>query len=555
MLALNLSYLRICLIHRLTAFVFAENRPKKRVDLLDQPSRRFLMLQNHRQIALDDLQKRSHRRRVDSTHQSNPAFPLQHQRSHLQAPVFFLVEPQQLRQLANHEGGAASAHLNDLLRVLIASGQNSLENHSQRNHRFIGEPHDRFDDAIHAVVDGMRAEARAHEVSPRALDGVRVVVVLKQHNEENEIVEVPLSAVPNQFAAVRQIDAIQTGFIANQEVIQMAAQVGESQFGIGQRLQAQIHLVEELNAQIERFDSLGELNVGVMRENGDFIEQHDRLSDLFSTHVESVEREEILVQEELLELLVVQLDEKVFAVRRYQPVEEIEHRRLRREIAELLEKRHCRRRVDGFFYDSARRSDERRTRRLLVVQLAQLRAGESIRASRQMDVRPSLQKHFDGARRVLRQQNLLDSTNERVHLRSVRLSEQQLQLLDREGHFVLRGVRRSHEELRLHEELLAGVQEGSALLLEGLADLLELLVIRALRDVEALDQLENHFRDAATLAGAQHAHLEGGAGQLGDHALVDEGERLAVQREELTMSGASERHVEAKPEDVLQLAD
>ena len=62
-------------------------------------------------------------------------------------------------------------------------------------------------------------------------------------------------------------------------------------------------------------------------------------------------------------------------------------------------------------------------------------------------------------------QNLLDSTNKRIHFRDVRQSEDPLQLVGREGELVLGDVGRSDQELRLHEKLLAGIEETSAFLL------------------------------------------------------------------------------------------
>lgn len=64
------------------------------MDLLDQLSGFFLMLENRREIALYDLQKRSHRRRIDSIRLDPFAILPQNQRSHFQTPIFFLVELQ-----------------------------------------------------------------------------------------------------------------------------------------------------------------------------------------------------------------------------------------------------------------------------------------------------------------------------------------------------------------------------------------------------------------------------------------------------------------------------
>ena len=58
-----------------------------------------------------------------------------------------------------------------------------------------------------------------------------------------------------------------------------------------------------------------------MRQYSDFVEKLDRLSDLFSMHVESLQCEEILMQQELLELFVLQLNQQIFAMRRHQPIE------------------------------------------------------------------------------------------------------------------------------------------------------------------------------------------------------------------------------------------
>ena len=228
---------------------------------------------------------------------------------------------------------------------------------------------------------------------------------------------------------------------------------------------------------------------------------------------------------------------------------------MRRQIAELLEIRNRRRRVDGALDDCARRGDERSASRFLVVQHAQLRAVGSVAAVRELNVRRALKEDLDRELGPVGKQNPLDATNESIHFGEGRQPEDPLQLVGREGELVLGDVGRSDQELRLHEELLAGAEEVSAFLLKRLADLLELVVVGASRDIEAFDQLENRLLEAAKRVGAQHAHLQRGVGQHRKQALVDENERSAVQSEQLEGMEGVEVNVKGEAANILQSAE
>ena len=71
----------------------------------------------------------------------------------------------------------------------------------------------------------------------------------------------------------------------------------------------------------------------------------------------------------------------------------------------------------------------------------------------------------------------------------------------------------------------------------------------------AFDQLENQFLEAAKRVGSQHAHLQRGIGQHGNHALVDDNERLGVQSEQLERMEGMEMNMKGETANVLQSGD
>ena len=221
-------------------------------------------------------------------------------------------------------------------------------------------------------------------------------------------------------------------------------------------------------------------------------------------HIQLVQSPVVLVEQKAVQFAVTELNEKVLAIDRRQPVEQIENRGVGGEIAEHLEQILCIWRRNCILQNLSCSRHESGSGCLLVFLRSKLGLAAFLVAIVETGVRGAFEKHFDCSFRIIREQDLLDSLDVLWNLIEGNLVKNEFELFRSEGPLILRSIMNRCQKTAFEEESFARKEIASAIFLDGRAGSLKRLVVLTRGQVKTLNDLKDQFTHIANRLLSRH---------------------------------------------------